>query len=451
MAFDNRDSIDFGKEKIPHLFNTLFIPTLLGMIFDVTFILADGIFVGHGVGAEGLAGVNLACPLLMVITGIAMMFGVGGSVVAAIHLSKDNVKAARINITQAFIGSAIIALAIVAVLYSAPETILGLLGTSPELMLMTKTYLLWFIPACLFIAIQIVGSFIIRLDGSPKYSMVATIVPSLLNIGLDYIFIFPLGMGLKGAALATSIGYGVGAVMTLLYVFRFAGRLRFYKLKFTRTALRLGTRNIGYMMKLGFSSFLGEFASSVMQLSGNIMFGKYIGDTGIAAFSVVCYLMPVLLNVYYSVSSAAQPIMSFNFGAEHQDRVKETYKFSLFVSVAFSLCITAAAVSFAPLIASVFLPRDSEAFSLVSTGLPLFAPCFVLLGFNITTIGYLQSIKRSLAATVLVSLRGFFLLIAAFIILPALLGPKGLWLACPAAEAITTATTIIMLFSSKKQ
>jgi len=450
MAFDNRDSIDFGKEKISHLFNSLFIPTLLGMIFDVTFILVDGIFVGHGIGPEGLAAVNLACPLLMVITGIAMMFGVGGNVVAAIHLSKDNVKAARINVTQAFIGSAIIALALVTVLYSAPEFILRLLGTSPELMPMTKTYLLWFIPACLFIAIQIVGSFIIRLDGSPNYSMLAIMVPSLLNIGLDYLFIFPLGMGLKGAAIATSIGYGVGAAMTLLYIFRFAGKLKIYRLKFTRTALRLGARNIGYMMNLGFSAFLGEFASSVMQLSGNIMFGKYIGDVGIAAFSVVCYLMPVLINVFYSVSSAAQPIMSFNYGAEHHERVKETYKFGLFVSVAFSLCITAVAVTFAPVIASIFLSPDSEAFGIVSSGLPIFAICFVLMGFNITTIAYFQSIKRPLIATTLVSLRGFFVLVAAFIILPALLGTNGLWLACPTAEAVTAIVAGFLLLTRTK-
>lgn len=448
MAFDNRDSIDFGEEKIPRLFNSLFIPTLLGMIFDVTFILTDGIFVGHGVGADGLASVNLACPLLMVMTGIAMMFGVGGSVVAAIHLSKNNVKAARINITQAFTGSAIIALAIVVLLYSAPEFFLGLLGTSPELMPMTRTYLLWFIPACLFIAIQIVGSFIIRLDGSPKYSMAAIIIPSILNIGLDYVFIFPLEMGLKGAALATSIGYGIGAAMTLLYIFRFAARLKIYKLKYTRTALRLGCRNIGYIMKLGFAAFLGEFGSSVMQISGNLMFGKYIGDTGIAAFSVICYLMPVLINVYYSVSTAAQPIMSYNFGADRQERVTSTFKFSLFVSVAFSLCVTVVAVTFAPAIVSLFLPSGSEAFSIASRGLPIFATCFVLMGFNITTIGYLQSIKRSLNATILVSLRGFIILIAAFAALPPLIGQTGLWLACPVTEAITAVVSIILLITS---
>jgi len=451
MAFDNRDSIDFGKEKIPHLFNALFIPTLLGMIFDVTFILADGIFVGHGVGPDGLASVNLAGPVMMVITGIAMMFGVGGSVVAAIHLSKDNVKAARIVVTQAFVGSGGIALAFAAMLYAAPEFFLRLLGTSAELMPMVKDYLLWIIPTCLLLMIQIVGSFVIRLDGSPKYSMMANIIPSLLNIGLDYLFIFPLGMGLVGAALATTIGIGVGAAMTLLYVFRFAGKLKFYKLKRTRTAIRLGLRNIGYMMKLGFSSFLGEFGSSVMQLSGNIMFGKLIGDIGIAAFSVVCYLMPVLLNIFYAVSSSAQPIMSYNFGAEQPDRVRDTYKFSLFVCVTFSLCVTAFAATFSPSIASVFLPSGSEAFGIVSEGLPLFSACFALMGFNIATIGFFQSTKQALTATILVSLRGFILLVAAFLTLPSLLGLPGLWLACPAAEALTALVALALLFFRKRK
>ena len=110
MAFDNRDNIDFGKENIPKLFRSIFIPTVLGMLFNAVFVLTDGVFIGHGVGAAGLASVNLVAPIMMIITGLGMMFGSGCAVVAAIQLAQSKVKVARINITQSFIACLLLSL-----------------------------------------------------------------------------------------------------------------------------------------------------------------------------------------------------------------------------------------------------------------------------------------------------------------------------------------------------
>ena len=217
--FDNRDSIDFRAENIPALFRSIFIPTLLGMLFNAAFTLTDGIFVGHGVGAEGLACINLVAPIMMVITGLGMMLGIGCSVVAAIHLAKDNVKAARINVTQSYLAAIAGAAVLSVVFYAAPHRVLSLLGVSEQLMVLAREYYLWFIPTCVFLMLQIVGEFVIRLDGSPKYAMYANIIPALVNIGLDYTFILPCGWGLRGAALATDIGTGLGALMALYYMF----------------------------------------------------------------------------------------------------------------------------------------------------------------------------------------------------------------------------------------
>ena len=437
MAFDNRDSIDFGKEKIAHLFNALFIPTLLGMLCNVTFILADGIFVGRGVGPNGLASVNLASPIMLLITGLGMMFGIGSSVVAAIHLGRNNEKAARINVTQGYIASLFFAAIIAVLLYTCPDFFLRLIGTSETLLPLVHEYLLWFIPTCLLLMVQIVGEFVIRLDGAPKYAMFANIVPAVANIILDYIFIFPLHLGLKGAALATTIGTGFGAGMTVYYMFRKSKKLRFYKLKVTSTSMRLGLRNVSYMMRVGFSGFLGELAGSVTALAGNVAFGKYVGDAGIAAFSVICYIVPVVFNVYYAVSTSAQPIISFNYGAKQHGRVGKTFRFSLRISLIFAAVVTVAAVLFAPQIVSAFLIPGTEPFRLAAIGLPLYAIGFVLIGFNVTAIGYFQSIEHNLISTILVSLRGLFLLIATFALLPHWFGVVGLWIAVPVTEAVT--------------
>ena len=443
MAFDNRDSIDFGKTDVTKLFGSIFIPTLLGMVFNVAFTLTDGIFVGHGVGPEGIACVNLIAPIMMIITGLGMMFGVGCSVVAAIHLSQDNEKAARINSTQAFIVATLLAAVMGAVLYGFSGGVLKILGVPDALMSFAKEYYVWFIPTALFLMFQIVGEFIIRLDGSPKYAMFSNIIPAVVNIILDYVFIFPCGMGLKGAALATDIGTGIGMLMALYYMMFRAEKLKFYRLKATATSLRLSLRNIGYMVKLGLSAFIGEFAISTMILVGNIMFGKYLGDDGIAAYSVICYLFPVVYMIYSAVAQSAQPIISFNYGAKQEMRVRKTFSFSVLISIAFGAVISFVFWFFAPSVIAIFLDEGSNTFLLASEGLPFYALGFVFVAFNVSAIGYFQSVEEGNLATLLMLLRGVIFLVIAFIALPKTIGTTGLWLAVPAAEILTFAVEVI--------
>lgn len=450
MAFDNRDSINFGKTDIPKLFRSIFIPTLLGMVFNVAFMLTDGIFIGHGVGPDGLACVNLIAPIMMVITGLGMMFGVGCSVVSAIHLSQGNEKAARINTTQAYMASTLLALLMAIVFYCLPDFVLHVLGVPDSLIPMAKEYYLWFIPTALFLMFQIVGEFLIRLDGSPKFAMFSNIIPAVVNMVLDYVFIFPCGMGLKGAALATDIGTGIGMLMALYYMVFRAEKLKFHHLKRSATSLRLSIRNVGYMIRLGFSAFIGEFAISTMMLAGNIAFGKYLGDEGIAAYSVICYLFPVVYMIYSAVAQSAQPIISYNHGASQGGRVRKTFRFSVMISIVFGALMTLSFCLFAPEIIAIFLEDGSETFRIASEGLPLYAAGFVFVAFNVSAIGYFQSIERGNLATLLMLLRGVVFLVIAFRILPDMVGIAGLWLAVPAAEILTFAVELFF-FAGKKQ
>jgi len=445
MSFDNRDRIDFANTDIPKLFANIFIPTLLGMVFNVVFTLTDGIFVGHGVGAEGLACVNLACPIMLVITGIGMMFGVGGSVVCAIHLSQNREKVARINATQAFSVSSVVAIIFCIIFYAFPNAIFSMLGVSENLVNLERNYYLWFIPTCLFLMFQIVGEFLIRLDGSPKFAMYANIIPAVVNIIFDYIFIFPCGMGLKGAALATDIGTGIGMAMTLYYMAFRAEKLRFCRLKNTITSIRLSLRNVGYMSKLGLSAFVGEMAISVMILTGNNMFGRILGDDGVAAFSVVCYLFPVVYMIYSAVAQSAQPIISYNYGAKLDKRVRKSFLYSTFLGVSFGLLITLVFCLFSNAIISIFLDSGTDSFVFASKGLPLYSLGFVFVAFNISAIGYFQSTEKSYLSTILMSLRGIVFLVAAFVFLPKFIGTIGLWLAVPMAEFLTFVVELYFL------
>lgn len=438
-----RDSIDFGKEKIPRLFSQLFFPTLVGMIFNALLTLIDGVFVGQGVGSDGIAAVNIIAPVYMIVTGIGLMLGIGASVVASIQLSKSNNKAANIIMTQAFgVGTLIIGMFIVAgMLFPVPFA--RFLGSSDQLMPHAIDYLFWLLPGTIFLFFECVGMMLIRLDGSPKYAMMCNVVAALLNIGLDYIFIFPLGMGVRGAAIATTLATVAGGLMVLIYFLWCSTTLRFYRLKLSVTSMLLTCRNIGYMSKIGFAAFLTEIAISVMMFTGNYVFMGYLGEAGVAAFSIACYLFPVLFSLSNAIAQSAQPIISYNYGLGDTARVSKALRVSLYAAIVCGCLVTALVAGGARYICLLFLPPEVEAFKLAVAGLPKFAWCGIFFALNIAFIGYYQSLEKAYRAAIFTMLRGIIFVVLMFLCLPRVLGIPGLWYAIPASELLTMVIIII--------
>lgn len=171
-----RDAIDFGSLKVSVLFRRLFIPTLCGMLSISAVTVADGIFVGQGVGSDGIAAVNIYVPLLMVFQGMGLMIGIGCSVVASIHLSQSKIRAARLNVTQAMVFVTAVTLLLSSAILLFPDRTAVLLGASEHLLPLVKDYLLWFTPALVFQMWTAVGLFVIRLDGAPKLAMWCSVI-----------------------------------------------------------------------------------------------------------------------------------------------------------------------------------------------------------------------------------------------------------------------------------
>lgn len=433
----DRDKLDFANDKIGPLFRALFFPTLVGMIFNSALTLIDGIFVGQGVGAEGIAAVNIVAPIYMVATGIGLMFGIGSSVVASIRLSENKVKVARIIMTQAFIVGLVLVGLIAIGSLAFPRQVVHLLGCSALLEENAVSYLLWLLPALLFVFIQSVGMMLIRLDGSPKYAMSVQIVAAVVNIVLDWYMVFPLGWGVMGAALATSIACAAGGVMVLVYFLRFPNKLRFYPLKWSMTSLLLTLRNTGYMVRIGFATFLTELAMSVMMLTGNYMFISMLGEDGVAAFAIACYLFPVVFSISNAVAQSAQPIISYNYGAHLPERISRTLRISLFTAIICGISVMVCLWLGATGVVRLFLAPQENAYHLAVEGLPLYAVCAVFFAVNIAFIGYYQSIEKAMVSIVYTLLRGILFLVPCFILLPRLIGVPGLWLAIPASELLT--------------
>ena len=436
---DNRDALDFGTMNVPRLFIKLFVPTLMGLVFSAILNLADGIFVGKGVGSDALAAINVAAPIFLVSTGIALLFATGVSIVAAVHLSQGKAKAASINVTQAFTVSTLILAVFSLAIFFFPSHLCYLFGGTERLEPLVVAYLRGVSPVPVATALMFVGMFVIRLDGSPKYAMVCNVASSLLNIVLDWLFVFPLHMGISGAAIATSIAELAAVSGTLYYMAFLSRNVHWYRPKFTPTSLRLTLRNVGYMVKLGMSTFIGETAIVCMLVAGNFVFVRYLHEDGVAAYSVACYLFPLVFMFGNGIAQASLPIVSYNYGQRNEARIGKVFCLTVSLAVVLGIAVSTFCLFWSDGLISLFLNPDSAAYRICAEGFPYFTSGFLFFTVNIVLIGFYQSIEQTRRATLWMLLRGVVFVIPCFIFMPMLIGEKGLWLAVPASEFLTSA------------
>ena len=379
------------------------------------------------------------------------MLGVGASVVSSIHLSKNNIKAARINSTLALIAIVLVVTLFLALTLPSITGTARLLGSSEHLLPYARQYMPWCFLTCLFTGLSVIGLFVIRLDGSPRYAMWCNVLPGLLNIVLDWLFIFSLDMGIEGAAIATLISCAVGALMVLVYLFRFARVLKPIRIKRSLRSLQLSLRNLGYQCKIGISALLGETTMGMLMLLGNLVFMHYMGDDAVGAFSIACYYCPFVFMIGNAIAQSAQPILSYNYGLGAKTRVVATERLAIFTAFGCGLTVTLAFCLMPDIMVALFLPLDTPAAQIAVAGLPWFSTAFVFFIFNLTAIGYFQSIEKVIPSIVFALLRGAVFLIPAFVLLPVVLGHNGIWLALGASEVATSlAIVCYYLYQHKK-
>lgn len=445
----DRDSIDLSTVNVFTLFKRYFIPTLLGMLSISAVTAVDGIFVGHGVGSDGIAAINILIPVFMLFTGVGLMMGAGCSVVASIHLSHGKEKAARINVTQAMIFVTLFAVVLSTLILIFPDRTALMLGSSQHLLPMVKEYAMWYVPSWTFQIWLSVALFIVRLDGAPKLAMLCNLIPALLNVFLDWLFIFPFGWGLMGAAFATSISTVTGGLIAVTYLLFRARHLRFYRLKTSRKSLQLSIRNIGYQCRIGSSALLGEVTMAIMMFVGNRVFMHYLGDDGVGAFGIACYYLPFVFMVGNAIAQSAQPIISYNFGSGYSKRAGDTARIALSTALVCGALVTAIFTFYPRFLVGLFVGTDTAAARLAIEGFPYFAVGFISFIINLTAVGYYQSVERVRPAAFFALLRGFIFLVPSFLLLPRLLGFDGIWLAMPLSEIVTTLAIILFYLCRK--
>ena len=254
-----------------------------------------------------------------------------------------------------------------------------------------------------------------------------------------------------GAALATGIGTLIGVIMMIIFLSRKSNSLHFIAIKMSRKSMKLTFRNVKYMCNLGFSSFLCELAIASMMLCGNYVFMREMGEDGVAAFSIACYFFPIIFMLYNSIAQSAQPILSYNYGANLKSRVKETLRVALQTALICGAVLITITIGLDSYIVSMFISSSAPAHAIATKGFPLFALGFIPFAINIISIGYFQSVERIRNATIITVLRGFIFMIICFIVMPHLLGDIGVWLAVPCSELLTFLCVLVIYKYEKRR
>lgn len=416
---------------------------VLGMVGLSCYILADTFFISKGLGANGLAALNLAIPIYSFIHGCGLMLGMGGGTKYSIFRGQNASKNADAVFTNTLYMAVVFAgfFMLMGIFFSQELT--QLLGADAEIADMTKTYLrviLLFSPA--FIMNNICICFV-RNDGNPRLSMLAMLGGSFSNIILDYILIFPLHMGILGAVLAT----GIAPVISMGILSRhLLSEKRGFHAAWEKAQLAM----IRSMVSLGFSSLVTEVSSGIVMIIFNMLFLDLAGNVGIAAYGVIANLSLVVVAIYNGIAQGIQPVVSRAYGKREERTIRKTFRYGLVTVVILSVLIYAVMLMFADPITGIFNSEGNARLQeLAGNGMKLYFTVVPFVGFNILVSAYFTSIERAVPAQVISVVRGFVLIIPMAFALAALAGITGVWLAFPVTEGMVCLMEIGMCWRTK--
>ena len=426
-----------GSAPVAGLLLRYSLPAIAGMIAVSLYNIVDSIFIGRWVGPDALTALGVAFPLKNVAFAFGMLLGIGGAAVCSIRMGAGDMDGARRVLGNVAVLNVIVGVVFCCAGMLVLDPVLLLFGASAQTLEPARDFMRVFLLS-LPIGYSLFNlTHIMRASGYPYRAMCSLILTVICNAAFAPVLIWWLGWGIFGAALATSLGYIVGALMILAYLMQRRHVIRLERIKLSLKSLRLTARNVGYMVRLGLSTFLCEAAIATMMFVGNSVFIRYLGEDGVAAFSIACYFFPIIFMVYNAIAQSAQPILSYNYGASQPARVRSAFRLALWTAVVCGVVAFLVTEFFTEAIVGMFVDTHCPAYRIAVEGLPLFAAGFVCFGVNIVSIGYFQSVERDRPAMAVTLLRGFILVLLCFWLMPVVMGVPGIWLAVPAAETLT--------------
>lgn len=410
---------------------------ILGQMAYSCYTLADTFFISADLGANGLTALNLAFPMFCFMNGTGLMIGMGGGTGYSILKSRGESEKANHIFTNAVYMVVCFSIILVLLGVFLSDKIVTILGADDTVFTMTNTYLrvmLLFSPA--FLTNNLLQCFV-RNDGNPSLSMAAMITGSFSNIVLDYIFIFPLHMGIFGAIFATSLAPVISIIVLSSYFIRKKNRFHFM-----RSAPNV--KRILGIISSGVPPFVTEVSSGIVMFLFNFIILHLEGNIGVAAFGVITSISLVVVAMYTGLSQGIQPIISLNHGRKNVSTIKIILKYAMITMLLLS-SVTYTIIFFgASQLTFIFNSEKNELLQeFAATGLKLYFLACPFIGFNIVTATYFTSTERPRPAQIISFLRGFFILVPMAFLLSSILKMTGVWCAYPLTECIVALTGMV--------
>lgn len=403
--------------------------SVLGMLGAVGTILADTFFIAHQLGPVGLAALNIALPIFGILNGLGLMIGIGGATYYSISKARGDEQTANNSYTTSLLMATVVSVIIwlIGMLFS--RQVAYFFGANSETIEWCQTYLkviMCFAPGFLFNHLFI--SFI-RNDGNAHLPMAAMLIGNFANIFLDYLFMYPMQMGIFGSALATGIAPLLGVATSSLYYWSKKYHFHIHKIEW-----RLIPKIIG----LGTTSFVNEFSSSIVIMVFNLLILKQAGNTGVAAYGVVTNYALVILAVFTGMSQGAQPLLSQSYGERDDSLTERLYRSTLLVGFVFGvLTLIIAWGCTSPLVTVFNAEHDLALQKMAIEGMRLYFIGFLISGYNIITSVLFSATEKARMASIISIFRGLIGIIIVAVIMAQLWHLTGIWLAFPVVEVIT--------------
>ena len=420
------------------------VPTIIMTVFMSFYTMVDGLFVSNLIGTDAISAVNLSAPVISLVTAVSTMLATGGSAVIMKKVGEQKVREAHEDFTFLILVNVLVGIFMWLAGYSVMDLIFSKMNLSPDVFAYCHEYLSRYL--VFTVPILLMNNFTLYMiaAGKSALSMFCSIGGGLLNMALDYILIEVCGMGISGAAIATGLGYSVTAVTGLFIFSRKKSLIRFARPVFRGKTLIKAATN-------GSSEMATALVTGIVTMMFNWTMLKFVGEDGVAAITIIMYVLMFATSLYTGYSYGVAPMISFYYGEQNQGKLKRLVKMSLKIIGTIALVTLVLSQVLTEPLVSIFARPDNPVYELAVSGNRICSFALLFIGFNVFTSGMFTALSNGLISAVLAFSRSFVFMVIAMLILLALLGVPGVWLANPAAElcAICLATLMFLRFKKK--
>ncbi|MEY8394472.1 MATE family efflux transporter [Lachnospiraceae bacterium 45-P1] len=420
------------------------VPTIAMSVFMSFYTMVDGLFVSNLIGTSALSAINLTAPVIQVVTAISTMLATGGSAVIMKKMGEKKPQEAKEDFTFLILVNVVVGLVMTMLGYSLMETVFGSMELSLEVASCCTSYLSRYL--VFTIPILLMNNFTLYMIASEKaaLSLFCSVSGGVLNIVLDYVFIGPLDMGISGAAIATGLGYSVTAVVGLFVFSRKKSLLHFTKPAFRFKVLASAATN-------GCSEMATALVTGIITMMFNWTMLHYVGEDGVAAVTIIMYVLMFASSLYTGYSYGVAPMLSYYYGEKNHEKLKKLVSTSLKVIAVISLVTVVASFAAAKPLVSVFARPDNLVYDLAVTGNRICTLALLFIGFNIFASGMFTALSNGIVSAILAFSRSFVFMLITMLILPVIWGVNGIWLATPVAELMALVLSALMFVKYRKR